>query len=94
MTVVQLLLLLSGDVESNPGPPKRMPRAPVKVEKKDEDIPPPPQVDYSEQFGALETKVTEVVNSPPKVKNAFKKPLASMLLKPFVLYASLKISLL
>ena len=64
MTVVQLLLLLSGDVELNPGPPKRNPRAPVKVEKKEEEIPPPPQVDYSEQFDALETKVTDVVNPP------------------------------
>ena len=64
MTVVQLLLLLSGDVELNPGPPKRMARAPVKVEKKEEDIPPTPQIDYSEQFGSLETKVTEVVCPP------------------------------
>ena len=66
MTVVQLLLLLSGDVELNPGPPKRMARAPVKVEKKEEDIPPTPQIDYSEQFGSLETKVTEVVKPPLK----------------------------
>merc|ERR1712039_285797 len=34
-------------------------RAPVKVEKKEEDIPPTPQIDYSEQFGSLETKVVE-----------------------------------
>ena len=47
MTVTQLLLVLSGDVELNPGPPKRAPKAP---EKKD-----PPKEENN--VGALETKV-------------------------------------
>ena len=65
MTVVQLLLLLSGDVELNPGPPKR---APVKAPPKKEETPPPP-VDMSANFGALESKVTSTVIGPPKVDN-------------------------
>ena len=63
MTVVQLLLLLSGDVELNPGPPKRTAvKAPP---KKVEETPPPPAVNLEANFGALETKVTGMVNSPP-----------------------------
>ena len=61
MTVVQLLLLLSGDVELNPGPPKR---TAVKAPPKKEEAPPPP-VNLEANFGALETKVTGMVNSPP-----------------------------
>ena len=37
MVLVQLLLLLSGDVELNPGPPKRgVPAGPPKKESKEE----------------------------------------------------------
>ena len=44
MTLVQLLLLLSGDVELNPGPPKRgAPRG--APEKKEKEEPPPPADD-------------------------------------------------
>ena len=60
MTVVQLLLLLSGDVELNPGPPKR---APVKAPPKKEETPPPP-VDMSANFAGLESKVNETVKAP------------------------------
>ena len=49
MTVVQLLLLLSGDVELNPGPPKRAPKAPEKAKT---EVPP-----ETNNVGALETKV-------------------------------------
>ena len=48
MTVIQLKLLLSGDVELNPGPPKRAPKAPEKAKE------PPPETN---NVGALETKV-------------------------------------
>ena len=84
MTVVQLLLLLSGDVELNPGPPKR---APVKAPPKKEETPPPP-VDMSANFGALESKVTETVIGPPKVgkKTLNKNHLASIAYKAFWLY--------
>ena len=56
MTVIQLLLLLSGDVELNPGPPKR---GSVTVAKKEPD---PPKVE--EKIGTLETKVNELVILP------------------------------
>ena len=84
MTVVQLLLLLSGDVELNPGPPKR---APVKAPPKKEETPPPP-VDMSANFGALESKVTSTVIGPPKVekKTLNKNYLASIAYKAFWLY--------
>ena len=48
MTVIQLKLLLSGDVELNPGPPKRAPKAPEKAKE-------PPKEENN--VGALETKV-------------------------------------
>lgn len=59
MTVNQLLLLLSGDVELNPGPPKR---APVKAEPKKVEISP------EQQIGTLETKVNDMVNKPQQSK--------------------------
>ena len=52
MTVVQLKLLLSGDVELNPGPPKR--GAPKGAPPKEAKDAPPPQ---DNNVGALETKV-------------------------------------
>ena len=51
MTVVQLKLLLSGDVELNPGPPKR--GAPKGAPPKEKEAPPP----QDNNIGALETKV-------------------------------------
>ena len=48
MTVVQLKLILSGDVELNPGPPKRAPKAPEKAKE-------PPKEENN--VAALETKV-------------------------------------
>ena len=51
MTVVQLKLLLSGDVELNPGPPKR--GAPKGAPPKEKEAPPP----QDNNLGALETKV-------------------------------------
>ena len=55
MTLIQLKLLLSGDVELNPGPPKR--GAPVKAAE-------PKKEESKEelQIMALETKVTDLVN--------------------------------
>ena len=83
MTVVQLLLLLSGDVELNPGPPKRTAvKAPP---KKTEEIPPPP-VNLEANFGALETKVTGMVN-PPHLKQKNPKKNSFNAYKAFVLYA-------
>ena len=84
MTVVQLLLLLSGDVELNPGPPKR---APVKAPPKKDETPPPP-VDMSANFGALESKVNSTVIGPPKVEktNYKNNHLASIAYKAFWLY--------
>ena len=45
MTLVQLLLLLSGDVELNPGPPKRGAPRGAPEKKKEEEAPPPPADD-------------------------------------------------
>ena len=46
MTLVQLLLLLSGDVELNPGPPKRgAPRGAPPKKESVEEAPPPPADD-------------------------------------------------
>lgn len=56
MTVVQLLLLLSGDVELNPGPPKR---TTVKAPEAKKEATKSPE----EQIGTLETKVNEMVIS-------------------------------
>ena len=51
--MVQLLLLLSGDVELNPGPPKK---APVTAKPKEKEPPKP-----EELIGTLEVKVNEMV---------------------------------
>ena len=53
---MQLLLLLSGDVESNPGPPKRGAPAKAAEPKKEE-------TKEEMQIMALESKVTELVNN-------------------------------